>query len=71
MQHVTLDDQISCVRRELAMRQHVYARQVSSGKMSQQESDREMAKMEGVLETLMSVAQLVSEVREEDSCGPS
>jgi len=49
---VTLDDQIACVRRELALRRNVYKRRVLDKKMTQEVADRELTHMEAVLETL-------------------
>jgi phage gp16-like protein len=51
---ITLDDQIACVRRELALRRSVYRRRVLDKKMTQDIADRELAHMEAVLETLMA-----------------
>lgn len=55
MSTVALADQIACVRRELAMRQRVYPRWVSAGKMTQADSDREITAMIAVLATLQDV----------------
>ncbi|GIK83052.1 MAG: hypothetical protein BroJett024_41570 [Alphaproteobacteria bacterium] len=55
MSTVALADQIACVRRELAMRQRVYPRWVSAGKMTQADSDREITTMIAVLATLQEV----------------
>lgn len=55
MTTVALADQIACVRRELAMRQRVYPRWVSAGKMTQADSDREITAMIAVLATLQEV----------------
>jgi hypothetical protein len=52
---VSLDDQIACVMRELVMRRRVYKRRVDQGHMTMIESAKEMAAMEAVLETLLSV----------------
>lgn len=52
---VTLQDQIACVRRELAMRANAYPRFIASGKMKQAKADREIAVMEGVLNMLCSL----------------
>ena len=49
---VDLTEQIRCVQREIAMRQNVYPRRVSSGHMSQKLADLEIARMQAVLETL-------------------
>ncbi len=52
---ITLDDQIASVRREIALRERVYPRQVSNGRMSRQSAERELALMQSVLETLISL----------------
>jgi hypothetical protein len=49
---VSLDDQIACVRRELALRRNVYKRRVLDKKMTQEVADRELVHMDAVLETL-------------------
>lgn len=53
----TLSDQISCVKRELAMRPPVYARRVADGRMKQAKADFEIAAMHAVLKTLEAVAE--------------
>lgn len=55
MSTVALADQIACVRRELAMRQRVFPRWVSAGKMQQADADREITTMIAVLATLQEV----------------
>jgi hypothetical protein len=49
---VPIDRQISCVKRELRLREHVYARRVAEGKMEQTEADIELQTMRAVLGTL-------------------
>lgn len=49
---VPVEDQIACVERELGFRRRVYPRQVEGKRMTQQMADRELARMEAVLETL-------------------
>ena len=49
---IPLRDQIACVIREIGMRRRVYPRWIESGRMHQEESDREIARMEAVLATL-------------------
>ena len=49
---VTLADQIKCIERELAMRDRVYPRWISSGKMKQAAAHEEIRRMEAVLDTL-------------------
>ena len=52
----TVSEQIACIERELKMRQRVYPRWVSTGKMKQASADKEMAAMEAVLKTLKGLA---------------
>jgi hypothetical protein len=52
---VSLDQQLACVRREIALRRNVYPKQVSRGRMRQSEADLEVAAMEAVLETLIAL----------------
>jgi ATP-dependent Lon protease len=51
-EEVTLDDQLKCVRRELALRQRVYPKHVFAGKMKQEAADYELAAMQAVHDTL-------------------
>lgn len=48
----TLAEQITAVRREIAMRKNVYPRRVSDGKMRRAEATHETECMEAVLDTL-------------------
>jgi hypothetical protein len=49
---INLDDQIACAAREVNMRKKVYPRWVSTGKMKQEEAEREIAVMESILNKL-------------------
>jgi hypothetical protein len=49
---VSLDQQISCVKRELAIRERVYPQWVESGKMPVESMGRELRGMRAVLKTL-------------------
>lgn len=49
---VSLQEQIACVKREIAMRARVYPRWVESGKLKQAAADKEIAHMTAVLRTL-------------------
>lgn len=51
----TLQEQIRCVERELALRKRVYPRFVLTGKMSAPKADQELACMEAVLRTMRSL----------------
>lgn len=62
---MTLEDQIACVKREIAMRESVYPKWVAAKKMSQAKADHELAAMKAVLETLENVdhvAQMTVEI---------
>jgi hypothetical protein len=48
----TIDQQITCIRRELALRLRVYPKWVEAGKMKQAEADKELAYMQAVHDTL-------------------
>ncbi len=52
---IALEDQIKCVRREIAMRERVYPRWVDSGKMTPVAMARELDTMRAVLITLESM----------------
>jgi hypothetical protein len=52
---ITLDEQIACVRREIAMRKRVYPDWVDRRRMSPQKAQHETAAMEAVLATLERV----------------
>lgn len=49
---ISLEDQIRCVAREIAMRKRIYPRWVNTGRMTREEADREIALMQEVLVTL-------------------
>lgn len=49
---ISLHEQIVCVRREIGMRERVYPKWVSAGRMKQDVADREIAAMRAVLATL-------------------
>lgn len=52
---MTIDEQIACVRREIAMRERVYPSWVARGKMKQEKADHETAAMRAVLRTLVDL----------------
>lgn len=52
MAEFTLQQQIQCVDRELSMRQKVYPRQVSTGKMKADDAEYHISQMRAVLKTL-------------------
>ncbi|MBE7420666.1 MAG: hypothetical protein HS128_23465 [Ideonella sp.] len=49
---ISIEQQIAAVQREIRMREHVYPRRISDGKMTQKLADRELAAMRAVLATL-------------------
>lgn len=53
---VPIEDQIACLKRELAMRRGVYPRWVQQHKLTQANADKEMARMEAALATLQRIA---------------
>jgi signal recognition particle subunit SEC65 len=52
---MTLDQQIACVRREIALRKRVYPRWVESGRMKKETADREIDCMQAVHDTLAAL----------------
>ena len=53
---VPLAEQIEAVEREIRFRRYVYPRRIAQGKMTQQQADAEIARMEAVLETVKAAA---------------
>ena len=51
----SLDDQIECVQREIAMRERVYPKWVASGHMTERKADHELQCMRAVLTTLLKL----------------
>lgn len=49
---ISLRDEISCVEREIRMREQVYPRRIAERKMKQAQADREIAVMRSVLTRL-------------------
>ncbi|MCC6789762.1 MAG: hypothetical protein IT547_18170 [Hyphomonadaceae bacterium] len=60
---VSIDRQIECVERELKQRAYVYPRRIEAGKMTQEQSDREVACMEAVAATLRALELVRSALR--------
>ena len=54
---ISLDEQLACVKREIAIRENVYPQWVRSRRMKQDVADSEIARMKAVLETLKSLQQ--------------
>jgi len=55
---ITIDDQIKCAERELAMRKRVYPRWITAKKMSEEKANREIAVMESIIKTLKAVKKI-------------
>ena len=47
-----IDAQLACVKREIGFRKRVYPRQISQGKITRADADREIATMQAVLGSL-------------------
>jgi hypothetical protein len=60
---ISITGQIAEVKRELAMREQVYPRQVAAGKMKAGEADMLMDRMRAVLATLMFCQQHEQDIR--------
>jgi hypothetical protein len=54
---VTIFDEVECVEREVRLREQVYPRRVSQGKMTQAQATRELARMRAVLARLQRTAE--------------
>lgn len=54
---VSIDTQIKCAKRELAMRRNVYPKWVAYGKMNQTSADAEIAAMAAIVSTLERLKQ--------------
>lgn len=52
---ITLDQQITCVRREIGMRERVYPNLVHRGKMIEPTAEYEMRAINAVLRTLLNL----------------
>jgi hypothetical protein len=53
---LSLEDQMTCVRREIAMRRRVYPGQIARGTITQDWAAYQIAVMEAVLATLATLA---------------
>lgn len=60
---ITLADQRACVVREIGLRKSAYPKWVASGRLKQEEADRQLACMEAVLVTLDASADLLAALR--------
>ena len=57
MNQIGLAEQLTCVAREIAMRERVYPRWVESGRMTQKKAEFELAAMRAVHRTLQKLAE--------------
>ena len=55
---ITLVEQIAEVRREIALRERVYAKQVTAGTLKPEQADKQLARMQAVLATVERVKRL-------------
>lgn len=60
-QNFTTQQQIECVRREIAMRERVYPNWIAAKKLKQEKADYEIACMKSVLATLLDLHQSVEQ----------
>jgi hypothetical protein len=60
---ITLEDQIKCIKREIALRRNVYAKRVAAGAMKESMADREMELIQAVCRTLESHQQKEQQAR--------
>lgn len=56
----TIEEQIKCVKREIAMRKRVYPKWVKYNRMKQEEADHEITCMESVLKTMEGLSNQTS-----------
>ncbi len=54
---ITLQEQIACIKRELALRRRVYPRRIQAGRMTAAQAESELARMEAVLQSLRRIAE--------------
>jgi len=59
---ISLVEQIACVRREIAMRERVYTRQISAGRLKAESAAHEIAAMQAVLRTLVLTDELIETI---------
>jgi hypothetical protein len=55
---ITLVEQIAEVKREIALRERVYAKQVAAGTLKPEQADRQIGRMKAVLATVERVKRL-------------
>lgn len=65
MQHkISLWQQIDEARRELDLRKEAYPKWVAAGRLSQEQADRQVARMEAILQTLGWLQRNETRIRE-------
>lgn len=52
---VSLEDQVRCLKREIAMRKNVYPKWIATGRLKQEDADREIAALTAALHTIMNL----------------
>lgn len=55
----SIEDMIKCVERELALRKLMYPKWVMSGRMKQEEANREINTMQAIHETLYELKETI------------
>ncbi len=58
----SLSEQIDCVTREVALREHSYPKQIAAGRLTQAEAARKIARMRAVLDTLVNLQRMIDSV---------
>lgn len=49
---ITLEQQIACARREVALRRNVYPKWIAKGRLSKEKAEQEIATMDAIVFTL-------------------
>jgi hypothetical protein len=58
----SIDDQISCIRREVSLRERNYPAWVESNRMSQTTADVEIERMKAALDTLVQIRRAIPQL---------
>jgi hypothetical protein len=61
---MSIADQLTCAKRELAMRRNAYPKWIASGRMKPATADHEIAAMEAIVATLQKLQDLEDISRE-------
>jgi hypothetical protein len=59
---VNIDDQISCLRREVALRERNYPAWVENNRMNQNTADIEIERMKAALDTLVVIRRIIPQL---------